>query len=143
MEVIINFIVDIYRSTFLCFVELVVRGGLAILISAVQEVTSISQTIGSLTKLITQLSNFIENTFNGLRTSIQSDIETANSAINSTINAINKVNPFGNIKPPQISVPSLDALQNVTLPTDFEQSLQSLNNSIPSFSEIKQKIDAM
>jgi K+-transporting ATPase A subunit len=38
METIINFIVDIYRSTFLCFLELVVRGGLAILIGAVQEV---------------------------------------------------------------------------------------------------------
>jgi hypothetical protein len=38
MESIINFIVDIYRSTFLCFLELVVRGGLAILIGAVQEV---------------------------------------------------------------------------------------------------------
>lgn len=40
MEAIINFIVDIYRSTFLCFLELIVRGGLAILISAVQEVYS-------------------------------------------------------------------------------------------------------
>lgn len=38
MEAIINFIVDIYRSTFLCFLELVIRGGLAILIGAVQEV---------------------------------------------------------------------------------------------------------
>ncbi|EIN11614.1 hypothetical protein PUNSTDRAFT_83280 [Punctularia strigosozonata HHB-11173 SS5] len=126
MEAIINFIVDIYRSTFLCFVELVVRGGLSILISAVKE-----------------LSDFIENTFNGLRTSIQNDIETANSAINSTINAINKVNPFSDIKAPQISVPSLTALENVTLPTDFEQSLESLNNSIPSFSEIKDKIESI
>jgi hypothetical protein len=38
MEAIINFIIDIYRSTFLCFLELVIRGGLAILIGAVQEV---------------------------------------------------------------------------------------------------------
>jgi hypothetical protein len=38
MEAIINFIVDLYRSTFLCFLELVVQGGLAILIAAVQEV---------------------------------------------------------------------------------------------------------
>lgn len=38
METIINFIVDIYRSTFLCFLELVVRGALDILIGAVQEV---------------------------------------------------------------------------------------------------------
>lgn len=42
MEAIINFIVDIYRSTFLCFLELVVRGGLAIIIGAVQEVRSLT-----------------------------------------------------------------------------------------------------
>lgn len=40
MEAIINFIVDTYRSTFLCFLELVVRGGLSLLIGAVQEVRS-------------------------------------------------------------------------------------------------------
>ena len=38
MEAIINFIIDTYRSTFLCFLELVVRGGLSIVIAAVQEV---------------------------------------------------------------------------------------------------------
>lgn len=38
MEAIINFIIDMYRSTFLCFLELVVRGGLSLLIDAVQEV---------------------------------------------------------------------------------------------------------
>lgn len=38
MEGIINFLVDIYRSTFLCFIELIVRGTLAVLISATEEV---------------------------------------------------------------------------------------------------------
>ena len=38
MEVIINFVIDMYRSTLLCFLELVVKGGLAIVITAVQEV---------------------------------------------------------------------------------------------------------
>ena len=38
MEAIINFLVDIYRSTFLCFIELIVRGSLSVLIAAVQEV---------------------------------------------------------------------------------------------------------
>lgn len=38
MEAIINFIIDTYRSTFLCLLELVVQGGLAILIAAVNEV---------------------------------------------------------------------------------------------------------
>ena len=38
MEAIINFLIDLYRSTFLCFLELVVVGGLGLLIGAVQEV---------------------------------------------------------------------------------------------------------
>lgn len=38
LEAVINFVIDIYRSTFFCFLELVVRGGLSILIGAVQEV---------------------------------------------------------------------------------------------------------
>lgn len=38
MEAIINFLVDIYRSTFLCFLELIIRGTLSILISVTQEV---------------------------------------------------------------------------------------------------------
>jgi hypothetical protein len=41
LEAIINFVIDIYRSTFLCLLELVVRGGLSLLLGAVQEVTSI------------------------------------------------------------------------------------------------------
>lgn len=41
MEAIINFIVDIYRSTLLCFLELVIRGGLAVLIAGVEEVRSV------------------------------------------------------------------------------------------------------
>lgn len=39
LEAIINFAIDIYRSTFFCFLELVVRGGLSILIEAVQDVS--------------------------------------------------------------------------------------------------------
>jgi hypothetical protein len=38
MEGIINFLVDIYRSTFLCPIESIVRGTLPVLISAIQEV---------------------------------------------------------------------------------------------------------
>ena len=38
MEAIMNFIVDIYRSTFLCFLELAIGGGLSLIIGATQEV---------------------------------------------------------------------------------------------------------
>ncbi|OBZ70679.1 Plasma membrane fusion protein PRM1 [Grifola frondosa] len=126
MEAIINFIIDTYRSTFLCFLELVVRGGLDLLIGAVQE-----------------LSNFVTNTLNSARTSIQNDISSANSAIQSVVAGINKVNPFGDISVPQFSIPSLTALENVTLPTDFENALVSLNSSLPTLSDLKDTIDSI
>ncbi|KAI0663471.1 hypothetical protein C8Q70DRAFT_950033 [Cubamyces menziesii] len=126
MEAIINFIIDTYRSTFLCFLELVVRGGLSILIGAVDE-----------------LNSFVTSTCSSIRTNIQKDISAANSAIQTAIGAINKINPFGDISVPQFSIPSLDALQNVTLPTDFEDSLKKLNNSLPSLSDLKDKVDSI
>ncbi|GJJ06455.1 hypothetical protein Clacol_000647 [Clathrus columnatus] len=125
MEAIINFIVDTYRSTFLCFLELVVQGGLAILIGAVNE-----------------LQSFIQSTFSGIRTNIQSDVAAANSAISTAINGINKILPFGaSINVPQFSIPSLNALNNVTLPTDFETALLKLNSSLPSLSDLRSSID--
>jgi hypothetical protein len=144
MEGIINFIIDIYRSTFLCFLELVVRGGLAILIGAVQEVSFpfFNPRCGFIIIYI-QLNNVIQSVSSGLRTSIQNDISSANSAINTAIDAINKINPFSKITPPQITVPSLDALQNVTLPTSFQQTLTNLNNTLPTFNDLKQKIEAV
>ena len=38
MEAIINFVIDTYRSTLLCFLELIIRAGLSLLIGAVDEV---------------------------------------------------------------------------------------------------------
>jgi len=77
----------------------------------------------------------------GLRTSIQNDIASANNVIKSAIDAVNKVNPFGDISVPQINVPSLDALQNVTLPPSFEDALTKLNASLPSVADIKDKLE--
>ena len=76
-------------------------------------------------------------------TSIQNDVNSANSAIQSAVSAVNKVNPLGKINVPQLSIPSLAALQNVTLPTDFETALTQLNASLPTSSDLKDKIDAL
>lgn len=57
MEAIMNFIVDTYRSTFLCFLQLVVGGGLSLLIGATQEVrlTSLLSVTIPLTFLLDKL----------------------------------------------------------------------------------------
>ncbi|KAG6919376.1 hypothetical protein DXG01_006925 [Tephrocybe rancida] len=126
MEGIINFIIDLYRSTFLCFLELVVRGGLEILIGAVNELNTI-----------------VKGAADGIRTSIQSDITSVNNAIQSALDAFNKVNPFNDLTLPQIPVPNLDALNNVTLPDSFAQALTNLNNSIPTVAELKDKVESI
>ncbi|KAJ3934460.1 MAG: hypothetical protein NXY57DRAFT_994238 [Lentinula lateritia] len=126
MEAIINFIVDIYRSTLLCFVELIVRGALSLVIGAVSALNDVIQDVAS-----------------GISTAIQDSISGANSAITSAIDAINKVNPFGNISIPQISSPDLSALNNVSLPSSFQDSLNQLNSSLPTFSQLKDDINAI
>jgi uncharacterized protein involved in exopolysaccharide biosynthesis len=85
----------------------------------------------------------VQSVASGLRTSIQNDITNANSVIQTAIDAINKINPFSKITPPQIAVPSLDALQNVTLPASFQQALTNLNNTLPTFNDLKQKIESV
>lgn len=85
----------------------------------------------------------MQNTASSIRTGIQSDISSANSAIETAVSAINKINPFGNISVPQFSIPSLSGLENITLPTDFENTLIQLNSSLPTFADIKDKIESM
>ncbi|KAK7473193.1 plasma membrane fusion protein prm1 [Stygiomarasmius scandens] len=124
MEAVINFMIDIYRSTLFCFLELVIRGGLAIIIAAVQE-----------------FSQVVHDAAQGLQSGIQDSINGANSVISDAINAINKVNPFSDISAPTIPVPDLSSLDNVTLPTTFTDALTKLNDTLPTFNDIKEKIE--
>jgi hypothetical protein len=144
METIINFLIDIYRSTFLCFLELAIRGTLSILISAVQAVSFVL--IWKLTLLIWNLKieSFIQTNLSAIRTNIQNDISSFNSLIQSTVNGINKLLPFGSsITAPQLSVPSLDSLENVTFPTTIQDALTQLNNSIPSLDQLRSSIEGL
>lgn len=76
-----------------------------------------------------------------LRSSIQNDINSANSIISRAFDAFNDVNPFNDVKAPQIPVPNLDGLQNVQLPPTIQQGLNNLNASIPSVADIKGKLE--
>ncbi|KAH8814549.1 plasma membrane fusion protein PRM1 [Flagelloscypha sp. PMI_526] len=126
MEGIINFIIDLYRSTLLCFLELVIRGGLAVIITAVDELNKVVQSVSG-----------------GLKTTIQNDITGANSAIQSAIDGINKINPFSDIKAPQITVPDLSSLDNVQLPASISDTLNQLNSTMPTFQDLKEKLEAI
>ena len=87
-----------------------------------------------------QISTFIENTLGGIRTTIQNEISTINNAIKTAVDGINAINPFNDITAPQFDVPDLSSLQNVQLPTDFQDALTRLNSSIPSVDQLKDAI---
>lgn len=90
-----------------------------------------------------QINNFLSGTFSSIRTSIQNDISSVNSAIQTAIDGINKVNPFGNISAPSFNVPDLSSLENVTLPDSVENSLTSLNSSLPTLDQIRNTIQGL
>ncbi|AAW44262.2 plasma membrane fusion-related protein, putative [Cryptococcus deneoformans JEC21] len=126
IEAVVNFIVDTYRSLLLCTIELAVRGTLEILISAVQTI-----------------SDAVTDTLNSVRSNIQDDIGDANDIIQTAVSAINRVTTLVNlnISVPEFSIPALSFLQNVTIPTTFEDGLITLNSSLPTLTDLKKKMD--
>ena len=104
--------------------------------------SSRSHSICAYLSYLIQINSFLTSTFSSLRTSIQNDIGSVNNVISGFINTINKI-PGVNVNAPSISVPSLDSLQNVTLPSDFTTALQNLNNSLPTISQLKSTIEDM
>ena len=77
---------------------------------------------------------------NSIVSGLKNDATSLNSAIQSAVDSVNSINPFGNIQAPQFNVSSLDALSNITIPTDFEDALIQLNNSLPTVSSIENTI---
>lgn len=66
-----------------------------------------------------------------------------NSVIQSLVDKVNDLKVFGTITAPQIDVPALSSLENVTLPSDFQDALTKLNSSLPTLSTLKSELDDM
>lgn len=129
MEGIIEFIIDMYRSTFLCFLELAIRSALGVLIAATEEI-----------------STAVTSTLNAVRTNIQDDVQTANNVIQTAVSGVNKLIPsilHVSLSVPQFSVPSLSGLQNVTIPQTFQDALTNLNSSLPTLADVRDALDAL
>ncbi|GEM10975.1 plasma membrane fusion protein PRM1 [Rhodotorula toruloides] len=118
-----DFIIDTYRSLYLCLLDLAVHGSITVLVKGIEEAQA-----------------FVTNAISGVRTAIQASIGDVETAINKTVGVIDKI-PGGNIHLPSLDVPELSALQNVTLPNTLVTALSSLNSSIPTLSEFRSTLD--
>ena len=88
--------------------------------------------------------NFLNSTLSTIETSILADAATAQKAIvnevESVIEGAGKILGL-NITIPPIELPSVSQLNTITIPDSVDQALESLNNSMPTFDEVKNATD--
>ncbi|PLW14461.1 hypothetical protein PCASD_14379 [Puccinia coronata f. sp. avenae] len=125
IEAIIMYVIDTYRSLYLCLAEFVVRGSLALLIAVAEEAE----------KAFT-------DAVHGLRTAIQSTIGAAESVLSGAIDDLNKL-PLVHITKPNLDVPNLDALQSFKMPTGLSDGLNKLNASLPTLADLRDSLDKL
>ncbi|BGP20079.1 plasma membrane fusion protein prm1 [Rhodosporidiobolus nylandii] len=125
VEKVILFLIDIYRSLFLCLLDLAIHGGITLLVKGIEEAQE-----------------FIEGALGDARTAIQAVVETFNEGLSKSLGLIDDI-PGVNVDIPQISIPELSALENVTLPDTLVTSLESLNSTIPTYAELKEQLATM
>ncbi|BGO95607.1 hypothetical protein NBRC10512_006775 [Rhodotorula toruloides] len=123
LEAIVLFIIDTYRSLYLCLLDLAVHGSIAVLVKGIEEAQG-----------------FVTDAISGVRTAIQASIGGIETALNKTVDVIDKI-PGVDISLPSLDVPELSALENVTLPDTLVNALTSLNSSIPTLSEFRSTLD--
>lgn len=128
LEAVLTFLIDSYRSIYMCALELLVFGALALIIGAVEEIQA------AMTKL-----------FASLRTLIQDQVATANTVVQAAVAGINKVTAVFKIKQLTIDafdIPALSSMENVQVGTVIEDKLKQLNSSLPNLNQIREKLNA-
>ncbi|PWN32179.1 uncharacterized protein FA14DRAFT_126849, partial [Meira miltonrushii] len=128
IEKILTFMVNMYKSLLLCFIQLLVRGSLALLISAVDA-----------------MSGAVNDAAKAISVSIQGSINAINSSLRASLGALNDFAKLfhKSFTIPQVPIPDLSALQNIRLPSEIDGGLRKLNSSLPTLDDLKAKIDGL
>ena len=122
IEEIVVFVINLLTSTYVCLLTLVIGGSLHVAISLVEDV-----------------SGFLNSTLKDIGHDIESGIADFETALDKFINGLNDVaHAFGGHSSiPTLDVnSSIDALNNLQLPSGLDQGLTKLNNSIPTFADV-------
>jgi hypothetical protein len=89
---------------------------------------------------------FLNSTLETIEKNILSDASAAQndiiSDVEKIVGGVGSVFGLGNITIPPIELPSLSQLSSITIPDTVENSLNSLNNSLPTFAELKNLTDS-
>jgi hypothetical protein len=76
------------------------------------------------------------------RNGLRDQVSSVNGAINSAVDAINKVGGIfgGGVNIPQVNI-NLDSLANIQIPNTIANGLTELNSTIPTMDELREAID--
>ncbi|GAA6048657.1 hypothetical protein JCM3770_002004 [Rhodotorula araucariae] len=125
LEAIVLFMIDMYRSLFLCLLDLAVHGSITVLVKGIEEAQE-----------------FVTEALGGVRNAIQESIGGVNTLIDHTVGLIDDI-PGVDLDVPQIDIPELSALENVTLPDTLINALRDLNSTIPTLDEFRSGLDSL
>ena len=118
VEEIVVFVIGMMYNTYLCLITLAVSGSLHAAVD-----------------LLTNAQNDLNNILGGIANDINGVANTLQTGINGLVSGINTFT--GNSVPKIDFSKQIDEIKNVKLPADLTSDLQKLNNSIPSFADVK------
>lgn len=126
VQEIVVFIINLLTSTYVCLITLAVQGSLGAVLDATEKIA-----------------DFINGTLTKVVDGINGDVQKFEGAFNTLIDAVNSLPAFlgGEINIPTLDIPSLDGLKNIKIPDEFDSTLNSIRDNIPTFDEVKSAAD--
>ncbi|KAF7185097.1 Plasma membrane fusion protein prm1 [Pseudocercospora fuligena] len=123
VEEIVVFVINLLTQTYLCLITLAVSGSLHVAVSVAEDVGDF-------------LNSTAKDVGKGL-SDVASDFQDAMNGFISGLNDLGSIFTGDDDKPPTIDLSSeIDKLNTLQLPTGYDQGLENLNKSIPTFAQV-------
>jgi hypothetical protein len=128
VEEMVVFVVNMMTSTYLCLITLAVSGSLHVALQVIEDAQ------GSLNKSLQAIGSDMANTVSVFDSAYDDFISKLGSSLTGLLGST--------VTPPSIDLNStLEALNNLQLPSNLDQGLAELNSSIPTFAQVQNFTD--
>lgn len=128
VEEIVVFFINVLTQTYLCLITLAISGSLHVAL-----------------KVIEEAADFLNNTLADITSGIEKGVTGFEDKVNDFLKGINTItSAFGGKKdPPRLDISGdLDKLKEIRLPSSLDEGLQKINDSIPTFDDVRKFTDS-
>lgn len=126
VQEIVVFIINLVKSTYVCLITLAIQGSLGAVLDASEKIA-----------------DYINGTLDKIFDNVSGDIDKFESNLKKVTDTLNKIPGFFDNKNliPTLSLPSLDGLKNINIPSEFDATLQDIRDHIPTFDDVRKAAD--